>query len=134
MKLTSELLDEVLSNQYEYRPRDYRDFKDVSHFLRHQIKQSQISKKQLLVAIDISESIGYKYIDGSRAVNRDTFIKFLLAFNFTLADIQYHLINFGFGSLYIKNKRDSAIIHGIVNGYSYLELKQYLTKHKIKSL
>lgn len=134
MKLTSEILEAVLSDQFEYRPQEFREFKSVSSFLQQQIKLKNYSKKSLLVSIDIPESVGYKYIDGSRAVSRDIFLKFLIAFGFELNDVQFLLINFGYGSLFIRNKRDSAIIHGLVNNYSYLQLKHYLIKHDLNSL
>lgn len=134
MKLTSEILEEVLSNEFEYRPQEYREYINVSTFLQYHIKKKNLSKKQLLVAIDIPESVGYKYIDGTRVINRDIFLKFLIALNFSLNEVQFLLINFGYGSLFIKNKRDGAIIHALVNDYTYLELKQYLTKHDIVSL
>lgn len=134
MKLTSALLEEVLSNEVEYHPCEHREYQDISTFLQNQIKASNLSKKKLFIICDIPESIGYKYVDGTRALNRDTFIKFLIAFKLPLDKVQFFLINFGYGSLYIRNKRDGAIIHAIVNNYSYLQLKQYLLKHNIQSL
>lgn len=134
MKLTSEILKDVLSDQFEYRPQEYREFESVSCFLQQQIKVNNLSKKSLLISIDIPESVGYKYIDGSRAVSRDIFLKFLIAFGYELNEVQFLLINFGYGSLFIRNKRDGAIIHAIVNKYNYLQLKQYLMKHNLKSL
>ncbi|WOO87786.1 hypothetical protein RZE82_02330 [Mollicutes bacterium LVI A0039] len=134
MKLTSTLLEQVLSNQYEYVPVEHREFQEASKFLLYHIQNSKFNKKQLFTSLDISESIGYKYLDGSRVINRDTFIKFLIGLDFDYNAIQSLLINFGYGSLYIRNKRDGAIIHGLVNGYTYLELKKYLEKYQIPTL
>lgn len=134
MRLTSKILSEVLSTEYEYYPKERREIQDVHVFLQHEITNQQLSKKNLLISIDIPESVGYKYISGTRAISRDTLIKFLIAFRFNFKQVQATLINFGYGTLYIKNKRDSAIIHAIVNNYTYLELKHYLQKHKIRKL
>ncbi len=134
MRLTTEILSDVLSTEYEYYPKEHREIQDVHTFLQRQIAHQNLSKKHLLISIDIPESVGYKYISGTRAVSRDTLIKFLIAFGFNFKRVQAVLINFGYGTLYVKNKRDSAIIHALVNNYSYLELKQYLQKHQIRKL
>lgn len=134
MRLTTEILKDVLSTEYEYYPKEHREIQEVHIFLQRQIQLHKLSKKNLLVSVDIPESVGYKYISGTRVISRDTFIKFLIAFNFDFKQVQDALLNFGYGMLYVKNKRDSAIIHALVNNYTYLQLKDYLQKHNIRKL
>lgn len=134
MGLTNAILSDVFSTEHEYCPKEHRDILDVHVFLQRQINYRNLSKKNLLISIDIPESVGYKYINGTRAMSRDTFLKFLLAFDLNFKQVQLALLNFGYGGLNIKNKRDSAIIHAIVNNYTYLQLKNYLQKHNIRKL
>lgn len=134
MKTYTSLLNEVLARDKQYIPQDFREYKEPHILIQKEIVNKNISKKNILTALDIPESVGYKYINGTRAIPRDYFIKFMIFFNYDLKQIQYSLIHFGYASLYLKNKRDSAIIHAIVNDYSYLQLKEYFEKYGISKL
>lgn len=134
MRLTAKIFSDVLSTECEYQPKEHREITDVHLFLQQEIAKHQFTKKNLLIALDIPESVGYKYISGTRVVSRDALIKFLIAFKFSFKQVQATLVNFGYGTLYVKNKRDSAIIHALVNNYTYPELKNYLQKHNIRKL
>ncbi len=134
MKVSKQIMNTMIISGSQYIPREYRKYTEVSVFLRDNITKRNVSKKIVFVAIDIPESIGYKYLDGKRAVPRDVFIKFLIAFELGLEDIQYYLLNFGYANLYIKNKRDNAIIYCLINEYNYLQVKKYLQQNDIHTL
>ncbi len=134
MKVSKQIMNNMIISGNKYIPSEYRTYTEVSTFLHDKIVERKVSKKIIFVSIDVPESIGYKYLDGRRVVPRDVFIKFLIAFELNLEDIQYYLLNFGYANLYIKNKRDNAIIYCLINEFSYLELKQYLQKHDIQTL
>lgn len=121
-------------SENEYCPQEYRKQIFVHEYLQEQIKLRGLSKKQLLVSLDISESVGYKYLDGTRFVPRDVFLKFLIAFELDINTIQYILQNFGYATLYIRNKRDSALLHALFNNYNYLQIKEYFQKYDISKL
>ncbi|WOO89541.1 hypothetical protein R2F61_02220 [Mollicutes bacterium LVI A0078] len=134
MQLTNEIFSSMAKSDIEYIPQEYRKYTNVSVFLQNNIHKQKVSKKDLFTAIDISESIGYKYLDGRRTVPRDAFIKFLIFFEYELDEIQYYLLNFSYANLYIKNKRDNAIIYCVINNFSYLQVKQYLQMNGITIL
>lgn len=121
-------------SENEYCPQEYREQVFAHEYLQQQIMLRGLSKKQLLVSLDISESVGYKYLDGTRFVPRDVFLKFLIAFELDISTIQTLLLNFGYATLYLKNKRDSALLHAIYNNYNYLQIKEYLQKYDIRKL
>ncbi len=132
--MTNEIFSSMEKPDINYVPQEYRKYTNVSIFLQNKINKRKISKKDMFAAIDVSESIGYKYLDGRRTVPRDVFLKFLIFFEYELDEIQYYLLNFSYANLYIKNKRDNAIIYCIINNYSYLQVKQYLQLNGINIL
>lgn len=121
-------------SENEYCPQEYREQVSVHEYLQQEITLRGLSKKQLLVSLDIPESVGYKYLDGTRFVPRDVFLKFLIAFELDINTIQCLLQNFGYATLYIRNKRDSTLLHALYNRYNYLQIKEYFQKYDIRKL
>lgn len=134
MNRSLELKEQMINSAYDYVPKEHREHTSVASFLKHHIAKSKSSKKDIFVAIDIPESIGYKYISGGRVVPRDVFLKFSIFFKFELEELQLYLLNFGYANLYILNQRDNAIMFCVLQNYSYLEAKQYLSENDILAL
>lgn len=134
MNRSLELKEQMINSAYDYVPKEHREHTSVANFLKYHITKSQCSKKDIFVAIDIPESIGYKYLSGGRVVPRDVFLKFSIFFKFELEELQLYLLNFGYANLYILNQRDNAIIFCVLQNFSYLESKHYLNENEILSL
>ncbi len=131
MKTTDQFIHEIKTNP-NHAPVEGRSEHDITSFLKQQLESTNL--KLMFTNLDIDVSNGYKYINGSRTLNRDVFLKILIYLGTDFEQIQSYLKQFEFPPLYAKNKRDNAIIFCLYNNYSYLELKAYLAKHNIIGL
>lgn len=134
MEFANEIKKQMINPDINYYPEEHREYISVSEFINNHLELNHLSKKEVFIALDISESIGYKYLAGRRAIPRDIFLKFNILFSFSLEQVQFYLLNFGYANLYIKNRRDSALIYCLLSRYSYLQTKHYLCKHNITAL
>ncbi len=131
MKTTEQLLHEIKTSS-QYIPLDSQLNTDIYIFLKDKLQNENL--KLLFTKLDIDPNSGYKYINGTRNINRDTFLKILIYLGYDFTQIQQCLNTFQFPILYAKNKRDAAIIYAIYNEYNYYQLKKYLQDHNIKLL
>lgn len=131
MKSTEQFLNEIKTSD-NYTPVEGRVELNITSFL--QDKLDGISLKPMFANLDIDSTIGYKYVNGSRKITRDVFIKILVYLQYDLEGVQALLKQFEFPPLYAKNKRDAALIYCLHNKYTYLEIKTYLATHNIIQL
>lgn len=131
MKSTDEILNNIKA-AVNYKPEESRSDTELSAFLKSEL--SSVNLKQMFTALDIDATNGYKYINGSRTINRDQLIKILLHLEYDLEAQQNVFKKYGFPQLYAKNERDAALIYCIFNRYSYIEVKRYLSDNKLIGL
>lgn len=131
MKTTEQFINEIKLNP-KHTPVEGRSQIDVTTFLSQQL--ADIKLKSMFTYLDIDPTNGYKYVNGTRTLTRDIFLKILIYLQFDFEAIQGYLKQFEFPPLYAKNKRDNAIIYCLYHNYNYLEVKAYLATHNIIGL
>lgn len=131
MKPTDQFLNEIKTSK-NYQPEEHRHLGDLSSFLKDNLQA--INLKLMFTNLDIDSTNGYKYINGTRTITRDTLIKILIYINYDLERVQTVLKQFEFPPLYAKSKRDAAIIYCLYNNYNYSQVKAYLATHNLHQL
>lgn len=131
MKSTNKFLNDIKST-VDYVPVESRIDTDIVSFLNTNL--TQVNLQQMFTNLDIDGTNGYKYINGTRTITRDIFLKILIYLQNDFDQIQSLLKQYEFVPLYAKNKRDAAIIYCIYNHYSYSQTKVYLAKYKLNGL
>ncbi len=130
-KKTEELEEKLLSNR-EFNMLQYKK-QDPLKILKIYLSENNISNKEIASKIGSSESLVSKILSGER-INRDNIIKICIVANQEL-DVTNQILKYlSLHILYVKDKRDAVIIHGIHNKQSISEINKTLAEHKIKLL
>lgn len=103
---------------------------EATAYLNQLIDESSITKATLLKAINHDGNNGYKYLDGSRSMNRDFLLKIIFALQLDINVANRLLKLFSHSELYVKHKRDYLIIIGITNRYTLDDINNILNTHE----
>lgn len=90
------------------------------------LRETGLSKAEVLRRAEINDIYGYQLFAGSRKPSRDKLIALCIGMSLTLDRTQALLKATGFAPLYAKNKRDSILIFGIQNNQTVLEINTAL--------
>ncbi|MBQ9862059.1 MAG: hypothetical protein IJO75_07370 [Clostridia bacterium] len=93
------------------------------------LRETGLSKAEVLRRAEINDIYGYQLFAGSRKPSRDKLIALCIGMSLTLDRTQCLLKATGFAPLYAKNKRDSILIFGIQNNQTVLEINTALYDH-----
>lgn len=93
------------------------------------LRETGLSKAEVLRRAEINDIYGYQLFAGSRKPSRDKLIALCIGMSLTLDRTQALLKATGFAPLYAKNKRDSILIFGIQNNQTVLEINTALYDH-----
>lgn len=105
------------------------DYEGALKYLNNLIYEQNLTKAKLLKLIDHDLHNGYKYLDGSRNMNRDFLIKIIIVLYLDLTTANRLLKLFSHSELYVKIKRDYIILSGISNHQSLETINTELKKH-----
>lgn len=130
-KKTEELEAKLLSNR-EFNMLNYQKQNPLL-ILKEYLKDSNITNKEIATKMEISESLVSKILSGER-INRDNIIKLCIVAEVELEIVNQVLKYLSIHPLYVKDRRDAVIIHGIHNKQTIAEINQTLANHKIKLL
>lgn len=109
---------------------EFIDYESALKYLNTLINERNLTKAKLLKLIDHDLHNGYKYLDGSRNMNRDFLIKIIIVLKLDLTTANRLLKLFSHSELYVKIKRDYIILSGITNNSSLETINAELKKHK----
>lgn len=130
-KKTEELEARLLSNR-EFNMLNYQKQNPLL-ILKEHLKDSNITNREIATKMEISESLVSKILSGER-INRDNIIKLCIVAEVELEIVNQVLKYLSIHPLYVKDRRDAVIIHGIHNKQTIAEINQTLADHKIKLL
>ena len=103
---------------------------DAITYLEELIKNSNMTKASLLKAINHDINNGYKYLDGTRSMNREFLLKVIITLKLDINVANRLLKLFSHSELYVKRKRDYLIITGIINGFDIEQINNILNTHE----
>ncbi len=130
-KKTEELEKKLLSSK-EFHMLSY-DKQDPIAELRTFLKENGYTNKRLAAQIGVSESLISKMLSGER-LKRDNLLKISIVSNMQIEVINQILKYLSLHPLYVKDRRDAVIIHGIKTGKSLEQINDTLAEHKITLL
>lgn len=110
----------------EIKDIDFVSDDDAIIYLNEIIKSKNITKANLLKLINHDANNGYKYLDGSRRMNRDFLLKIVIGLHLDIDTANRLLKLFSHSELYVKIKRDYVIISGLTSDKNLIEINNDL--------
>ena len=106
--ISPEEFQEFLALHESHLIRSHRPFTD---YMRAKFREKGIKQKNVFIAADLDDRLGYKLISGEkRTEKRDVIIRICLAAEFRLAEVQEALTLYGMSPLHERIPRDMAFI------------------------
>lgn len=136
---TEELLKQLCNKETEFSEfvnRAENSFikKDLNSSWLDCIKKSKLSKADIINKSDIGYTYFYDILRGEKCPSRDKIVRLILAMELELDDCQKMLKLYNWAPLYAKDKRDSAMIYAVNNGFSVWQLDELLAENKLELL
>ena len=132
-KKTDELDFELKStdNIHSFLATNEAEFDDQNFYklLNVLIAESSKSKPQLAKDSHISEPYMYNLVNGQKRPTRDTVIKISFGLNLPLDASERLLKLAGYGSFYVRHKRDSILKFSLESGHSVARADELLSDH-----
>lgn len=100
---------------------------DVKLFFDELFAQTELSKSDIIREANLPRTYGYQIFDGTRAAQRDYYLRIALAMKLDLRTTQRLLAVAKAGALHSLIKRDAAIIFAINHGYDNIDIHDFLT-------
>ncbi len=116
-KNTNEIINDIKHSieTIKYPSDNFIKVEQFYTLIQKRIKELSIKQINLIKEIGLDEQNGYKYLNGSKKINRDLAIKILISLNYSFDEIQSLLKIYQYPILYPKIKRDYLIITSIIN-------------------
>ena len=128
MVTTSSLVEQLIKskNFQEVIDRNAEAFEEqpISEYLSKLCKERGLVAEHVIIKSQIDRTYGHQIFNGTRVPSRDKLIQ--IALGVELDETQLMLITANKGILYVKCKRDGAIIFGITHKFSVMELQELL--------
>ena len=127
---TSSLVEQLIKskNFQEVIDRNAEAFeeKTISEYLSLLCKERGLVAEHVIMESQIDRTYGHQIFNGTRMPSRDKLIQIAVGMGLSLDETQLMLITANKGILYVKCKRDAAIIFGITHKFSVMELQELL--------
>ena len=128
--LTAELLEALRKSQtIEAFEREYgNDYIGMSFFQYMEVllKEKKLKKIDVINKSGLNKVYAYQIFAGIRKPSRDKLLALAYAMKLSYKECQQLLHLANVSGLYIKNRRDSAIIFGLMRGLSVLDINELL--------
>lgn len=128
-KTTDELMNEIKSNNPEkYFQMNSGEFSDTTlcGYIDNIIKTKGLKKSKAVARSGLNRIYAYQILSGKRMPSRDKLMALGFGLQLDLDEINRLLIQAGYSPLYARSKRDSIIIHAIVNSKSIFVVNEML--------
>ncbi len=133
-KLLGQLKNEQSINRFlkENEP----DFvsQDIVSFFEERMMKYKLDKSEIILRADIDRSYGYQILRGARYASRDNYLRIAIGMGLDLTDTQLLLNITQTSPLYVRVKRDAAIIYCIEKHYTLSAAQELLYHLKLKIL
>lgn len=138
MKNTSRLLSELKNAKsfVGFADKNTGVFLDesIADCLQRLCFEKNTEPAQVIRRSGIDRTYGYQLFNGRRLPSRDKLIQLGFGFPLALSELQPLLRMAGKSQLYPKIKRDAAIIYGLNNNYSVIQMQNLLGEQKLPLL
>ena len=91
------------------------------------LERAGLSAQEWMTSADISKSYGYQILRGERVPGRDILLHTALVLALPLKETQRLLAIGGCGALYLRGRRDAAVIFALHQRMTLLEAEELLT-------
>ncbi len=98
----------------------------TAEYLEQLLNEHHISKQEAIRRADIDRVYGYQLLNGKRNARRNTLLRLALAIPFSVDETQRLLKIAQRGELYVKNRRDAAIIYCLMHEVGLIETELLL--------
>ena len=105
------------------------DKTNLSDALEEMIKQSGLTKTEIIKNSTISEVYAYQIFSGTRRPERGKLLALTVSAGLDLEKTQRLLKTTGYPELYVKNTFDSVVMYGICNKMSVIEINAMLFEY-----
>lgn len=129
-KNTDELLKELKSTdsfqRYAEDNSDSFQTTSLAEELSRIMKERNLKKSRVFRAAEISEIYGYQILSGTKRPDRGKVLQLSLSIGLSVDETQKLLKLGGYAPLYVRNEQDAAVIYGLTNGLSVLDVNGLL--------
>lgn len=132
--LMSELKDESNLSAFLEENKNLFLMENLPSFFLQMMHKYNIDRNEIISKSNIERSYCYQILRGTRAASRDNYLKICMAMGLNLEDTQCALTLAQVGQLYIKIKRDAAIIFSIQRQYDLDKTQDLLYTLGLKTL
>ena len=137
-KLTGDLLAELSGaadlSQYLSNNREETISGEIGSLLEDIRQTKKITKAGLARKAGISEFYTYQLLQGRRKPSRDTLLAICLGLGCTEGQTDNLLKRSGYSPLYVRVRRDSIILYGIMHGWDILKVNDTLFEQDEQAL
>lgn len=107
---------------------------NVTQFFNEMMKKYTVNKNEVIAKADIERSYCYQILRGTRKASRDNYLKIAIGIGMNLTDTQLLLRLTQTSPLYVKVKRDAAIIFCIEKHCDCKDTQELLYNQGLKIL
>lgn len=132
--LLSDLKNESNLNSFLTRNESSFLSQSISRFFDEMLDKYHMDKKEFIRRADIDRSYGYQLLRCARYASRDNYLKLAIGIGMDLADTQLLLNLTETSPLYVKVKRDAAIIFCIERRFDLSSTQELLYNQNLKIL
>lgn len=132
-KRTSELLDILNSidnknNLTKYITKAKLNYNslDFNNYFEELLNMKNLKKSTIIEFSNLDRTYAYQILNGKKKPSRDKILQLCIAANLNFDEVQKCLTLGNVGQLYAKSPRDSAIIFGIKNNISLIDINNLL--------
>ena len=129
-ELENLLSDSIHLDDFLQTNQDHFISGELAEMLRILIKDQAISKSQLARRAGMSDVYLFQILNGRRTPSRDRLLTLCIALTCTLDEIQAILKKSRYAQLYVKDRRDAIIMHGICKQWSVDRINDALFSHE----
>ncbi len=106
----------------------------IVSFFEEMMSKYKVSKSDIIRRADIDRGYGYQILKGTRNAGRDNYLRIAIGMGLDLPDTQLLLNITETSPLYVKIKRDAAIIYCIEKHFTLIETQEILYQLNLKIL
>lgn len=138
MKNTTRLLNELKNAKsfvgFADKNADAFSNESISDYLQRICFERDVELAEVIKRSGIDRTYGYQLFNGRRLPSRDKLIQLGFGFPLVLSELQMLLRMAGKSQLYPKIRRDAAIIYGLNNNYTVIQMQELLEEQGLPLL
>ena len=99
---------------------------DFNNYFEELLNMKNLKKSTIIEFSNLDRTYAYQILNGKKKPSRDKILQLCIAANLNFDEVQKCLTLGNVGQLYAKSPRDSAIIFGIKNNISLIDINNLL--------